>query len=82
MKHFGPSADIFSVAATLYTMFSQRIPHPINDPIEKHEAFSKMKCTEKTKTAIVEGLAYFANDRPQDAQHFLINFDGCEDIKL
>ena len=37
---------------------------------------------DEMKAAITEGMANFANDRPQNAQQFLRNFPGCENIKL
>ena len=82
MKYFGPQADIFGVAATLYTMVSKRNPRPIENPMDRDYVMDAMNCSDEMKAAIAEGMANFANDRPQNAQQFLRNFPGCENIKL
>jgi hypothetical protein len=82
MKYFGPQADIFGVAATLFNLVSRKWPHPIRDPQDKEMAFEVMNCSEGMKQAIAEGMSLYSNDRPANAQLFLNLFPGCEDIKL
>ena len=82
MRYFAPQADIFGAAATLFTMMSNLIPYPISNIEEKIWAFESMNCSDKMKSAIVEGMSFYANDRPTNAQMFLNNFPGCEEIKL
>jgi hypothetical protein len=82
MKYFGPQADIFGVAATLFNLVSRKWPHPIRDPQDKEMAFEVMNCSEGMKQAIAEGMSLYSNDRPANAQLFLNLFPGCENIKL
>lgn len=82
MKYFGPQADIFGLAATLFTAVSKKYPNPIKNVFDRDHAFGLMNCSEKMKAAIAEGMSQYANDRPKDAQQFLRNFPGCENIKL
>lgn len=82
MRYFGPQADIFGTAATLFTLVSGKWPHPINDSQDRERAFELMNCSEGMKQAIAEGMSLYSNDRPANAQLFLNLFPGCEDIKL
>ena len=82
MRYFGPQADIFGAAATLFTLVSGKWPHPINDSQDRERAFELMNCSEGMKQAIAEGMSLYSNDRPANAQLFLNLFPGCEDIKL
>ena len=82
MRYFGPQADIFGAAATLFTMLSKVNPHPIENMHDREIAFNYMNCSEGMKNAIAEGMSLFANDRPANAQLFLNLFPGCENIKL
>ena len=82
MKNFGPQADIFSTAATLFNLVSGEMPFYISNWYDRERAFEMMNCSDKMKEAIIEGLAEFSNDRPTNAQRFLNLFPGCEDIKL
>jgi len=82
MRYFGPQADIFGTAATLFTLVSGKWPHPINDSQDRERAFELMNCSEGMKQAIAEGMSLYSNDRPANAQLFLNLFPGCENIKL
>ena len=82
MRYFGPQADIFGTAATLFTLVSGKWPHPINDSQDRERAFELMNCSEGMKQAIAEGMSLYSNDRPANAQLFLNMFPGCENIKL
>ena len=82
MRYFGPQADIFGTAATLFMLVSGKWPHPISDPHEREMAFEIMNCSEEMKRAIAEGMSLYSNDRPANAQLFLNLFPGCENIKL
>ena len=82
MKNFGPQADIFSTAATLFNLVSGEMPFKISDWYDRAKAYEMMNCSNKMKEAIIEGMAEFSNDRPANAQRFLNLFPGCEDIKL
>lgn len=81
MHYFCPQTDIYGAAATLFTMMSNKNPRPIKNNDIKW-AFVSMNCSDKMKRAIAEGLCLFTNDRPTNAQMFLNNFPGCENIKL
>ena len=63
-------------------MVSKRNPRPIENPMDRDYIMDAMNCSDEMKAAIAEGMANFANDRPQNAQQFLRNFPGCENIKL
>jgi hypothetical protein len=83
MRYFGPQADIYGLAATLYSLFTGDMnPITIEHEYEEYMALENMNCSDAMKKAIIEGLAKFANDRPANAQMFLNLFPGCEDIKL
>ena len=82
MRYFGPQADIFGAAATLFTLVSKKSPHPIENIQDREIAFDFMNCSDGMKQAIAEGMSLFANDRPANAQLFLNLFPGCENIKL
>ena len=82
MKHFCPQSDIFSVAASLYTLLTSNSPSPITDESDKMKVFEELTCSDKMKMAISEGLYQFVNERPANAQAFLKLFPGCENIKL
>ena len=83
MRYFGPQADIFGAAATLYKLITGGLnPTPIENQFDEFAAFNAMNCSEGMKHAIAEGLSKFANDRPANAQLFLNLFPGCENIKL
>ena len=82
MKHFCPQSDIFSVAALLYTLLTNKQPNPISDEYDKDRIEYELNCSDKMKKAIIEGMAQYSNDRPANAQRFLNLFPGCEDIKL
>ena len=82
MRYFGPQADIFGAAATLFTLVSGKWPHPINDSQDRERAFELMNCSEGMKQAIAEGMSLYSNDRPANAQLFLNLFPRCENIKL
>lgn len=82
MRYFGPRADIYGTAATLFNLLSGFDPSPIQDNTDRELAYAMMDCSEKMKEAVTEGLFMFANDRPATAQMFLRNFPGCESIKL
>ena len=82
MRYFGPQADIFGTAATLFTLVSGKWPHPINDSQDRERAFELMNCSEGMKRAIAEGMSMYSNDRPANAQLFLNLFPECEDVKL
>ena len=82
MRYFGPQADIFGAAATLFTLVSGKMPKPIENEGDKAIVFDFMDCSEGMKQAITEGMSLFANDRPMNVQLFLNLFPGCEDIKL
>ena len=82
MKHFCPQSDIYSVAATLFTMLSGKLPKPITEDADKYIMFDMLECTDLMKEAIAEGLYQFVNERPVNAQAFLNLFPGCENIKL
>ena len=82
MRYFGPQADIFGTAATLFTLVSGKWPQPINDSQDRERAFELMNCSEGMKQAIAEGMSLYSNDRPANAQLFLNLFPGCENIKL
>lgn len=82
MRYFSPQSDIFGLAATLYNMVSKEMPRMIENSIDTDYVMSTMNCSEKMKAAIAEGMAMYANDRPQNAQQFLRNFPGCENITL
>ena len=82
MKHFCPQSDIYSVAATLYTMLTNESPQPITEDFVKDRMLYTLKCSDQMKKAITEGLYQFVNERPVNAQAFLNLFPGCENIKL
>ena len=83
MRYFGPQADIYGVAATLYSLVTGDMnPMTIENDIDELVACDSMNCSDGMKKAIAEGLSHFANDRPANAQLFLNLFPGCEDIKL
>ena len=82
MRYFGPQADIFGTAATLFTLVSGKTPHPISDWHDRESAFEVMNCSDGMKQAITEGMSLYSNDRPANAQQFLNLFPGCKDIKL
>ena len=82
MKHFCPQSDIYSVAATLYTMLTRRNPQPITEDFVKDRMLYTLNCSDQMKEAIAEGLYQFVNERPVNAQAFLNLFPGCENIKL
>ena len=82
MKHFCPQSDIYSVAATLFTMLSGKFPNPITEDADKYIVFDMLECSDQMKEAIAEGLYQFVNERPVNAQAFLKLFPGCENIKL
>ena len=82
MKYFGPQADIFGAAATLFTLVSKKCPKPIGNLSAKESAFDVMHCSDEMKKAIAEGLSLYANDRPANAQLFLNLFPGCNELKL
>ena len=50
--------------------------------MDRDYVMDAMNCSDEMKAAIAEGMANFANDHPQNAQQFLRNFPGCENIKL
>lgn len=81
MKHFCPQSDIYSTASTLYTMLSGKYPSPVNRE-SYDEIWDNLPCSDEMKKAIMEGMREFMNDRPQNAQQFLRNFPGCENITL
>ena len=83
MSYFSPQADIFGVAATLYNLVSNgEQPFSVNNDREKSNAWNSMTCSDEMKNAIICGLRKFTNDRPSNAQLFIRNFPGCEEIKL
>ena len=82
MRYFGPQADIFGTAATLFTLVSGKRPRPIGNWHDREGAFEVMNCSEVMKQAITEGMSLYSNDRPANAHLFLNLFPGCEDIKL
>ena len=82
MRYFGPQADIFGTAATLFTLVSGKRPRPISNWQDREGACKVMNCSEGMKQAIAEGMSLYSNDRPANAQLFLNLFPGCEDIKL
>lgn len=82
MRYFGPAADIFGLAATLFTLFSNRIPRPICNQEDYFGAERIMECSEQMKKAILEGMSEYSNDRPANAQLFLNLFPGCENTLL
>lgn len=83
MRYFGPQADIYGVAGTLYYLVTGGMfPYPFENQFDEYAAFDTMDCSEGMKHAIAEGLSKFANDRPANAQLFLNLFPGCENIKL
>ena len=82
MRYFGPQADIFGTAATLFMLVSGEWPHPISNSQDREIAFELMNCSEGMKQAIAEGMSLYSNDRPANAQLFLNLFPGCENIKL
>ena len=82
MRYFGPQADIFGTATTLYSLVSRQIPYPIRNLQEREGTYEEMNCSEEMKQAITEGMFLFANDRPANAQLFLNRFPRCENINL
>ena len=83
MRYFGPQADIFGAAATLFTLVSGgKWPSPIRYSGDVDYDLNEMKCSEEMKRAIIEGLSYYTNDRPANARLFLNLFPGGENIKL
>lgn len=75
MKYFSAPADIYGLATTLHCLLYK-------EGLENEWGEEKLNCSEEMQQAIEEGTANFANDRPKDAQQFLRNFPGCENIKL
>ena len=83
MRYFGPQADIYGAAATLYALVIGGMrPATIESMQDELVARENMNCSEGMKKAIAEGLSHYANDRPANAQLFLNLFPGCENIKL
>ena len=84
---FGPQADIFGLAATLYYLATENEElHPIMDfseqDVDIRAILDYYDMSAKFADALVSGMMYSAMSRPKDAQTFLNMFPGCEDIKL
>ena len=87
MVKFGPQADIFGLAATLYYLATENEElHPIMDfseqDVDIRAILDYYDMSAKFADALVSGMMYSAMSRPKDAQTFLNMFPGCEDIKL
>lgn len=83
MKYFSTRADIFGVAATLYTLLTKDDrPSPIKNEWEREYFIESCNYSNQLMSAIAEGMAFHESDRPLDAQQFLNLFPGCENIKI
>lgn len=75
MKYFSAPADIYGLATTLHSLLYK-------DELQNEWGEYRPNYSEEMQEAIEEGMNHFANDRPKNAQQFLRNFPGCENIKL
>ena len=86
MIKFGSEPDIFGLAATIYNLVTNTLPHPIkynsDEDTELRYFMKEANVSDKFADAIVAGLQDAAPARPANAQAFLNMFPGFEDVKL
>ena len=83
LVRFAAPTDIYSLAGTLYYLFSHHFPHPVTSYSNEDEDLkANMRCSDRTKEAIVRGLMRSPEARPQTIQEFLNLFPGCEEIRF
>ena len=84
MEKFTPATDVFALAATCYKLLTGNNPVVVfGNSNEKERIYRTMEgCSDKTKDAIVKGLANAMDKRPQTMADFLHLFPECEDISF